>query len=323
MQDEILDGIKRLFWNYGERRLRSPWRLSVTFVAFLFAALLFAGVGAIFSGVGPSGPLAATLGQVVLVGGLTVATVMILWVVDRRNLRDIGLGLDRLWLRDLLGGLAIGAGMVVGVVAVLVFAGAASFDGIAVQGEGDLLAGLSVPVALVVGILFFTVLAGLEELLFRGYLLVNVAEGFHGLLGSDRSVLVSAVLSSVCFGFVHAANPGGTALGALNIVLVGGLLAAGYALTGRLALPLGIHTAWNYTVGLVFGLPVSGLTTGVALFDVELSDPAFVSGGAFGPEGGLGALVGLLVGTLLVAAWARRFYDGLAIDESISIPDIR
>lgn len=99
----------------------------------------------------------------------------------------------------------------------------------------------------------------LEELHFRGYLLVTIAEGIR-IGTADRTAVIAGVVgSATLFGVAHLANSGATALSTLNISIFGFVLAGAYVLTDRLAIPIGIHTTWNFTLGSVFGFPASGL----------------------------------------------------------------
>jgi len=89
----------------------------------------------------------------------------------------------------------------------------------------------------------------------------------------------------------------------VTIAIAGVALAVGYVLTGRLALPIGFHIAWNFA-HFVFGLPVSGIDLGIRILRTERSGSALLHGGAVGPEGGLVGLGAALVGCLAVAAYA-------------------
>jgi uncharacterized protein len=138
------------------------------------------------------------------------------------------------------------------------------------------------------------VLAGfLEEILIRG-ILFRITEAS---LGTWLALMISASF----FGLSHLANPNATFLGAIAIVLEAGiLLAAAYILTRRLWLAIGLHFAWNFTQSGIFGVTVSGIEL-KGLFDSKLSGPAWLSGGDFGAESSIVAvLVCLAVGLYIL-----------------------
>jgi hypothetical protein len=130
-------------------------------------------------------------------------------------------------------------------------------------------------IALMVGIV--------EETIARGFLF-RIAE-LAG--GTWTGVFVSSAL----FGAAHAFNPGASVLSSIAIALEAGvLLAAAYALTGRLWFPIGLHTGWNFTEGSLFGMSVSGHETTPGLFAGTLKGPVILTGGAFGPEASIFAV---------------------------------
>ena len=101
-------------------------------------------------------------------------------------------------------------------------------------------------------------------------------------------------LSALAFGAGHLFNPASSVLAAVCIMLEAGvMLGAFYALTGRLWMSIGVHAAWNFTQGYVFGAVVSGSDLGPAIArSTARSDvPTWLSGGSFGPEASVPALV--------------------------------
>jgi len=322
--DALLGGLLQLCWHSGEQRLRAPLRIGAT---LLLASVSLLVVGTAVSLVGRVGgwssPLGSTLGETVLAAVAVLLLVGIISVVDRRYLRDIGLRPGRQWTVEFGVGLALGGLMAGAVVLVVLLAGAASIEGTLVTREGDLLTDLPLAGGVGLGFVFFLLIATLEEIIFRGYLLVNVAEGVRGLLGDRTAVLAGVAVTAVLFGLAHAFNPAASVVSVLSIGLFGLLLGAGHALTNSLAVPIGLHTAWNFALGPVFGLPVSGLTTGATLLDVVPDGPSVITGGAFGPEGGLVSLWALAVGAALLAVWYRRSTGELAVDERVAQPDLR
>jgi uncharacterized protein len=139
------------------------------------------------------------------------------------------------------------------------------------------------------------VAAVFEELLFRG-ILFRITEDS---LGSHWALAVS----SLFFGCAHLLNPHATWLAAIAIMIEAGVfLGAAYMLTRRLWLPIGIHAGWNFTQGGLFGVPVSGLTSH-GLLDASLSGPVWLSGGEFGAESSVVAIV--VCGALGIALLLR------------------
>jgi membrane protease YdiL (CAAX protease family) len=138
-----------------------------------------------------------------------------------------------------------------------------------------------------------------EEILLRAIFFRIVEEG----LGTWLALALSAAL----FGLLHAPNSGATVVSSAAIALEAGvLLAAAYTLTRRLWLPMGLHAAWNFTEGGLFGASVSG-TTPHGLLRTQLAGPPLLTGGAFGPEASLVAvLVCLAAGVVLLAAARAR-----------------
>lgn len=142
--------------------------------------------------------------------------------------------------------------------------------------------------------------AGLgEELLLRGLGFVALRRG----LGDVAAVAAGALL----FGALHLDNPHVSATAALGVGLVGAWCGALQVRTGSVWLPAGLHVAWNFSEGTVFGLPVSGLRPRASLLAADWpAEAGFWSGGAFGPEGaGFTALV-LALATALTVAWPGR-----------------
>ena len=140
-----------------------------------------------------------------------------------------------------------------------------------------------------------------EELLVRLVLFRLLMRAF----GMWPALIGSALL----FGGAHLMNANATWVAALAIAIEAGLmLAAFYLLTERIWMSVGVHAAWNFTQGAIFGARVSGQTGTGSLFvsaPVPGSSVA-LSGGAFGPEASLPAVVIGLAIFLIVLRAARR-----------------
>lgn len=139
-----------------------------------------------------------------------------------------------------------------------------------------------------------------EELLFRGLLFRSVETWF----GSWAALVVS----SLVFGLTHLMNPQGTMEGALFIAVEAGvLLAAAFMLTRRLWLSIGFHIAWNYTQSAIFSSIVSGNDAAQGLVKSTVKGPDYLTGGSFGLESSVLALVLCTVtGVVMLVMAAKR-----------------
>ena len=136
-----------------------------------------------------------------------------------------------------------------------------------------------------------------EEVVFRGLPLVVLAAAV------DRRLAV--VITSVLFGLAHLSNPNVSALAVANIALAGVFLAAAFYAPGGMWTAWGAHLGWN---GMLAALdaPVSGLPFLIPLIDYDPDGPSWLTGGSFGPEGGLFATMALAGAIAVTARWARE-----------------
>jgi membrane protease YdiL (CAAX protease family) len=319
--------LRALAWNDAERRPRAPLRvalLTVVTVLVVFGTTLGAtvGLGGLRSSVGAAfgaaaaAAVVAVVGVVVVGGGVTLSVLIAARYVDRRRLADLGLRIDRGWWLDCGFGLALGAALMT-----LIFLVELAAGWLRVTGTVRPRAGF--PVRFLGLVVAFVAVGVYEELLARGYLLTNAAEGLAGWLGERGAVGGAVLLSALVFGLGHANNPSATLASTVAIVLAGGMLAAGYVLTGELAIPIGLHVTWNLFQGGVYGFPVSGLGVGASVVVVETSGPPLLTGGSFGPEAGLLGVGAMGLGTVAIAVWARWRTGALALSPAVTTPDLR
>ena len=139
---------------------------------------------------------------------------------------------------------------------------------------------------------YFGIVAVGEEIIFRGVVFRWIDEkwGFPAALAA----------SALIFGFVHIANPGATLWSSIAIAIEAGLLlGAAYKWSGTLWVPIGIHWAWNFSQGNIFGFLVSGQDAGQSLLHASIQGPDSLTGGAFGAEA---SVIAVIIG-LAVSAW--------------------
>jgi len=207
---------------------------------------------------------------------------------DHRHLLSIGLHGSRAF-RDIGWGILFGIGMIALSVLLLLITGNArvEIDG-AVNGIVLLLAGVAV---------FLN--AATQELLVRGYILQTIQSRY----GAAAAVFVSSLIFAAMHPQVFA---GGTPLPALNLFLIGLVFALAYVRTGNLWLPIAFHFGWNWLLGPVFGLMVSGRNISCTWQLVKVDGSDWITGGSFGIEGSPAATVACLIGLLLVHFICRK-----------------
>ncbi len=181
-----------------------------------------------------------------------------------------------------------------GIVALLAALGYASTEAGPSQLQGPpALAGV---VIVLVG---WLVQAAAEEVLCRGWLLP--------VIGARYGLWPGIVISSLFFAGLHLLNANLSAIAIVNLCLFGVFIAL-YALAeGGLWGVCAWHAVWNWAQGNLFGFEVSGtLPAGGTLLNLMETGPDVVTGGAFGPEGGLAVTVMLVVGSAVLIAWRLR-----------------
>ncbi|MCT4564776.1 MAG: CPBP family intramembrane metalloprotease [Maledivibacter sp.] len=139
-----------------------------------------------------------------------------------------------------------------------------------------------------------------EEIMIRGWLLP--------VIGARHNVALGIFISSTLFGFMHLFNANINVLPMINLILFG-LFAAVYVIwEGGIWGICGLHSAWNWAQGNVFGIEVSGtLPVGGILIDVETAKGSeLITGGLFGVEGGLVCSIVLAAGIITMIFLIKR-----------------
>jgi uncharacterized protein len=259
--------------------LRAPWRILTFLVATAGCALVAGAVIApLDSSLGATGipMISSSLVMLLAVGGGTV--IMVRWV-DRRPWSYVWLDRPAAKPRRLIEGYLLGV-LAIGIPSVVLIAA----GWLAVQPDA---AGSWTGAALRLSTLLL-VAALAEELAFRGYLFAVLREA----VGSGTAF----VLTSVMFAYVHISNPG-SSLRALAMVMLAGFFLGGVVLVTRsLYAAWMAHFSWNWTMAVVLHIPVSGLTTETPDYRTIDAGPDWATGGAWGPEGGVAAAIGILGG---------------------------
>jgi membrane protease YdiL (CAAX protease family) len=138
-----------------------------------------------------------------------------------------------------------------------------------------------------------------EEVAFRGY-------PFRRLIEAIGPV-AATITMSLLFGVGHMLNPGATWTSTLVTMLAGLLLSIAWLRTHGLWLGWGFHFAWNASMGILFGLPISGITDFSNIVETRAFGPLWLTGGDYGPEGAAFTAIVLLIGVAILVRVTRDY----------------
>ncbi len=277
----------------GRRRFLHPgplrWLRAIAWMLLLFVAFSIVYAGAQMVG-NPLFKAGGHLLEVLEVTAICVAGLAVyglaVWLAEGRWPQELSL---RQAPAELAIGLAIGAAMLSAAVGGLYLLGVYDISGPRAASPWGTIA-----MAVESGVM--------EELIMRAIILRLLMRAF--------GIWPALVLQAALFGALHLANPNASPIAAAAIAIEAGLMLAGfYLLTGRLWMSIGVHAAWNFTQGWVWGASVSGIPVVESwlVSKPKPGAPEFLSGGAFGPEASLPAMVvGTLTAVLVLwLAWKK------------------
>lgn len=217
-------------------------------------------------------------------------------VIEKRSFSSIGFNKNN-WLKKYSLGFLIGLAMM-SIIVLILF----PFGYITVEKNPIQPVGISAIASVLVILLGWIIQGATEEIVTRGWLL--------NVLSTKYNIEVGLLISSTLFGLMHLTNPNVNYIAVINIILVGLFYGLYVIKTNDLWAVCGMHSAWNFAQGNIFGFKVSGLDVSVgSLIDLNLVGSDFVTGGIFGPEAGITATFILLasIGILLFIDKKRYF----------------
>lgn len=145
--------------------------------------------------------------------------------------------------------------------------------------------------------IMFTV-AIIEEILVRGI--------FFRIIEEKLGTYISLAISSVLFGAFHLINPNGTLISSICITTAGFLLGAAFIYSRNLWMPIALHFAWNFTQSGIYGAITSGNAKTNNLIEAKIQGPEFITGGEFGPEGSIQAIIFCALGTIIFMVLSHK-----------------
>jgi uncharacterized protein len=152
---------------------------------------------------------------------------------------------------------------------------------------------------LLLNLVTLAVAALAEEVAFRGY-------AYRRLIDAIGPV-TATIAMSLLFGLGHILNPGATWTSTLVTILAGLVLAVAWLRTHGLWLGWGLHFAWNASIGILFGLPISGINDFASVVQTRSFGRLWLTGGDYGPEGAAFTVIVLLVGMVVLVRVTRDY----------------
>ncbi len=226
-----------------------------------------------------------TVGVVTSIAMLGLYALFVKWF-EKHKAKDIPFNCIA---QDTAKGLGVGFCFFIGVVLIMMLLGLYRIDSI----------GTDKPLQILSAFFLFLVVGTGEEIIFRGVLFRWIDEKW--------GFMVALIVSAVLFGLIHISESNATLWSSIAIAVEAGLLlGAAYKYSGTLWLPIGIHWAWNFTQGNIFGFEVSGKDLGVSLLNPTVSGPDWLTGGAFGAEA---SVIPVFLGLLLSAWYIVKIYN--------------
>ena len=263
----------------------NPPRLTYFLRAFAYFVLLtivntlaYSGIDSILSPAAPSW-LATLVESLAYLVGVVALTWAFCHFVDRTSLHSLGLQRQG-WATRLGAGLGLGVLLQILIFLALVIAGWLTAERAPWQ-----------PLEFAVSVVAWIVISFNEELAFRGYIMQRLSLAW--------GMAAAVVASSVVFALIHALNPNVQPLAMVSLFVAGLFLACGFLVTRSLWLPIGLHLGWNLAEVHLFGFPGSGVPEPSIIRSVP-HGPELMTGGAFGPEGGIVGLVAPLIGIAIL-----------------------
>lgn len=267
-----------------------PWGLLSPFLCIAFVVASLLGTSPWMKGLGLEDAEGAPVGLVGFYAFLLIPFafngLLILawvWLVERRPLSTVGLT-GPAPIKTLFGGVLTGCLMILFLVAAVGLAG-----GYSVAGAGPALASPTVMGSIGILFLCFVVQAGVEEFMFRGWLLSAVTR--------KLGLPIAVVLTSLVFTFLHW-SPNQHWLIMMSSFTFSAFACVWAIRAGNIWGVMGWHIGWNWLLSIGFGLPVTGFVVDLPALLVRLipQGPESLTGGAVGPEGSWICSVLFLVG---------------------------
>lgn len=225
--------------------------------------------------------------------GSTIAAMLYCTKFENRRLFTYGFTKKNA-VKEYIAGLVVGLIMFTAVFGIILVSGQGEFKGFNANASFF---------AIILLFCGFLVQGMSEEVLVRSY--------YFTTMGATKNMTLAVFISSVAFAALHLANPGINFLSLFNLTLFGIFAAVYYLRRGNIWGISAIHSIWNFAQGNIFGFKVSGSNAGDSIFTTEYAGSGTLfNGGDFGPEGGLGVTIVLVIGIIVVLFMKNKEVEG-------------
>ena len=210
--------------------------------------------------------------------------------VEKRSIRTLGFYREN-FLSSLLKGFGLGLALFLLTLLVLVALGQYRLESIRLNPYSLTFVVFTIP---------FWILQGTtEEVVARAWLLPQLA--------SRTNLKLAILISSLLFALLHAGNSGLTPLSLVNLFLFGVAMSLYLLKTDTVWGVAGIHGAWNFAQGNLFGVLVSGQSSGTSIMKfTPQGNQDLLSGGSFGIEGSIMSSIILFLLILYLAHQLKK-----------------
>jgi len=312
MNIQNVSGLMNIFINQTENRGRAGWRLLVQFI------LMFLLVGFGIQGIQL---LVNAQSLVYLAIPQFIGIIASVWIaarfLDKRPFADFGCQFNQQWLKDFAIGAAIAAIAQITIFCIEWSAGWLTISSYGWNASTEHSFG-----SIMISSLLAMLMVGFhEELLSRGYQVLNITEGLrYPQIGARLAIIIAVLVTSSLFGIMHIFNANASAISTVNITVAGIALAIPYVLTGSLGISVGLHFSWNFVMAAVLGFPVSGINFETSVVRIQQGGPELWTGSAFGPEAGILGLIGMAIMVGLSCVYIKAEGNELAINSLFTEP---
>jgi membrane protease YdiL (CAAX protease family) len=287
--------LKKVFIN-SSNKIRSGWKIILLFFAIFGSQFLISiamGLAAVLASAINQGDYREVISVLshYMSYASSIMSIIIVWlffrIMEKKKLSESGIPNIKSGYRDLILGLLLGAISMTVIFIAMLWTG-----NIGIKEK------LLEPVfnsSLYGGLILFILVGIEEEYIFRGFIM--------NVLWQTKNKLVVFIVSALIFSAAHGLNPNISGMGLLNIFLVGLLFAYMFYKTKSLWMPIGYHITWNFFQGNIYGFPVSG-TEPSGIYTIINTKDNLITGGGFGPEGGILATAVIVLGGLFVFTYS-------------------